>query len=86
MLSSISDYLLWYAKDISLVKYRQLYYPKFVGGDGSEQYSWIEMPDGSRRRSTEDERNEIPRGRFFRPDVITSQRPARRKATCGLSN
>jgi type III restriction enzyme len=33
VLASVSDYLIWYAKDRSKVKYRQLYKDKEVGGD-----------------------------------------------------
>ena len=53
-LAGISDYLLWYAKDKSLVKYRQLYLTKPIGqGTG---YTWVELPNGTRRKMTSEER------------------------------
>ena len=50
LLSSVCDYILWYAKKIEHVKYRQLYFKKERGGTGSGEYSWIELPSGERRR------------------------------------
>ena len=51
LLSSVSDYLLWYARDRERIKYHQLYQEKRVGGEGSGQYNWIELADGTRRRA-----------------------------------
>ena len=76
-LAGISDYLLWYSRDRSQLKYRQLYYEKEVGGLGGGQYTWVEEPGGVRRRATKEELASPPRElRFFRPDQLTSQRPA----------
>jgi adenine-specific DNA-methyltransferase len=76
VLPATSDFLLWYARDREHVKYRQLYTPKELGGEGSEQYTWVEV-DGTRRRMTADERTRrtpLPAGaRAFRPDNLTSQ-------------
>lgn len=47
-LCSVSDYILWYAKDKEKVKYRQLFIPKEYGGDGSSGYKHIELENGSR--------------------------------------
>lgn len=45
VLSSVSDYLLWYARDIERVKYRQLYRPKEAGDEGATAYRPIsELP------------------------------------------
>ncbi|HET9401538.1 MAG TPA: DNA methyltransferase, partial [Candidatus Acidoferrales bacterium] len=38
VLSSVSDYLLWYARDIERVKYRQLYRDKEPGDEGATAY------------------------------------------------
>jgi adenine-specific DNA-methyltransferase len=77
VLPATCDFILWYAKDRSQAKYRQLYWPKEVGGAGSEQYVWVELPDGTRRRMTREERDgrvALPDGaRIFRPDNLTSQ-------------
>jgi adenine-specific DNA-methyltransferase len=54
-LAGISDYLLWYAKDKEKLKYRQLFEEKPIGeGTG---YTWLEFPDGRRRKMTTEERN-----------------------------
>jgi len=75
-LASVADYLLWYAKDLAALKYKQLFQSKVFGGDGASQYTWLELADGSRRRMTADERksSEIwPEGaRAFGSDNLTS--------------
>ena len=75
-LASVGDYLLWYAKDIARLKYRQLYQSKTFGGEGASQYTWLELADGSRRRMTADERRSSdlwPAGaRAFGSDNLTS--------------
>jgi len=73
-LAGISDYVLWYAKDRNLVKYRELYVDKPVGeGTG---YTWVEEHDGTRRKMTKEERQNpklIPAGsRVFFLDKLTS--------------
>jgi adenine-specific DNA-methyltransferase len=79
LLPSVSDYLLWYARDKEQIKYRALYEAKERGGTGSGDYSWVELPDGTRRRLTKDESDSpalLPEGcRFMIPDNLTSQRP-----------
>jgi adenine-specific DNA-methyltransferase len=74
VLSSVCDYLLWYANDKENVKYPQLYISKEVGGQGAEQYAWLELPSGQRCRLSSDQ---IParsaEGRLFRGDNLTSQ-------------
>jgi adenine-specific DNA-methyltransferase len=75
-LPSVADYLLWYAKDKEHVKYHQLFLAKERGGTGSGEYSWVELPDGTRRRLTKEESDNtslLPNGaRFFIPDNLTS--------------
>jgi adenine-specific DNA-methyltransferase len=55
---NVSDYILWYAKNIESLKYRQLYYRKELGiGQGSGQrYDRLTLTDGSRRPLTREER------------------------------
>lgn len=50
-LSSIADYILWYALDRKRLKYRQLFLPKRVGGAGATGYTLLESPDGKEFRS-----------------------------------
>lgn len=74
LLPSNFDYLCWYGKDKSKVKYHQLHVSKldtsaFVGQD-----LWVEEPDGSRRRLTKEESSNIaslPEGyRTFRHKLM----------------
>jgi adenine-specific DNA-methyltransferase len=45
VLSSVSDYLLWYGRDIERIKYRQLFRPKEAGDEGATAYRPIsELP------------------------------------------
>jgi adenine-specific DNA-methyltransferase len=49
-LSSIADYIVWYARDLSQVKYRQLFLPKEAGSEGATKYrpvnSYVSIPKG----------------------------------------
>ncbi|MBN2020960.1 MAG: site-specific DNA-methyltransferase [Sedimentisphaerales bacterium] len=53
-LPAISNWLIWYGKDKTQTKFRQLSEEKRLG-EGTN-YSWIERQDGFRRRMTETER------------------------------
>ena len=79
VLSSVCDYIVWYAKSRGQVKFRQPFFGKERGGTGSGEYSWIELPNTKRRRATrvENENEDIlPAGtQFFIPDNFTSNRP-----------
>lgn len=55
-LAGISDYIVWYAKDIEQMKYRQLYEPKPIGRDTG--YTWVELPSGERRKMTSEEKSD----------------------------
>jgi adenine-specific DNA-methyltransferase len=77
LLPGVNDFILWYARDRKLVKYRQPYLAKRVGGDGGGQYRSVEESDGRRRPLTEEEKRDPSAitGRVFRYDNMTSQRP-----------
>ena len=63
LLPSSGDYILWYCKDRSKVKYQQLYWKKTTAALAS--YSIIEAPDGRWRRMTNEEihnNRHIPEG------------------------
>jgi adenine-specific DNA-methyltransferase len=79
LLPAVNDYLLWYARDFSRVKYRQLYSSKGLEDDISGVYRYVLMPDGTERRLSDEELafpDRIPFGsRIFRLDNLTSQRP-----------
>ena len=76
VLATTCDYLVWYVKDVSRVKYRQLYMDKEAGESGSGVYAWVEPLDGPRRRMTTAEfqnPRSVPEGaRIFRLDNLTS--------------
>jgi adenine-specific DNA-methyltransferase len=76
-LPTVCDYILWYAKDKSQVKYRQLYTMKSPGEEGGAEYKYIALPDGSKRSATKSEllsSSALPDGaRLFRPSPMTSQ-------------
>lgn len=77
-LPGINDYLLWYGKDKDQLKYRQVFRTKEVGAVGASGYSNVELPDGTRRRLTVEERATpavLPDGaRHFMLDNLTSPR------------
>jgi len=54
-LASTTDFLLWFAKDKAVLKYRQLYGGKQIGSEKSEKYSTLEYPDGKTRPATSEE-------------------------------
>ena len=57
-LPQVADYLLWYAKDKSTVKYRQLYEP-LTRREVIESFSWhvmVELPGAECRKPTPEER------------------------------
>ena len=75
-LSRIGDFLVWYAKDRSKVKYRQLFQDKPGLRTGDDAYKYVELADGSRRTMSKDERRgrkNLPDGsRIFRFDNLQS--------------
>ena len=79
-LSAVCDYLLWYAKDDSKLKYRPSFQSKILGEVGTTQYVWLDsLARGERRLTDEDllKVNEIQEEwRVFACDNLTSQRPA----------
>lgn len=82
-LPGTSDYLLFYAKCLDHLKFRQPYHPKTKASEVGGAYQWLELEDGSRRRMSADERgnpNLIPSGaRVFRLDNLQSQSIGREK-------
>src|ERR1035437_9005277 len=78
LLPGTVDYLLWYAKDLKLVKYRTLFREKELGGAGVTGYNRVELANGVRRPMTEDERvgrEPLPKGsRVFALGDLTSAR------------
>jgi adenine-specific DNA-methyltransferase len=76
LLPEVGDYLVWYAKNRSVAKYRQLVHAKRVGGEGASSYNRIELVDGTRRTMTAEERagGPLPSGsRPYSLGDLTSQ-------------
>ncbi len=76
-LSRVGDFLLWYAKDKSQLKYRQLFFEKNNLATGDDAYKYLELEDGIRRPMTRDEREglqTLPGGaRIYRLGDLQSQ-------------
>jgi adenine-specific DNA-methyltransferase len=74
VLASVGDFMLWYARDKAVVKYRRPFQEK-TDKTVEEQYTWIQLPDGSARRLSGDEiaTGSVPPGcRRFMPADTTS--------------
>jgi len=71
------DFILWYAKDISKIKYHKLFYKR--KNDIESGYDNIELPDGSRRKLTKEEKSgekPIPKdGKLFLPKDLFKSGP-----------
>jgi adenine-specific DNA-methyltransferase len=78
-----TDMIIWYARDSTNVRYRQLFRPKGWESSGAEAYQMVEI-NGVRRRLTSDERDNpstLPSGaRVFRYGDLTKPGPGSRYA------
>jgi adenine-specific DNA-methyltransferase len=60
LLGNINDYIIWYAKNIKSIKYRQLYFFKEAGQEGATGYTLLEDSESGEWRSmNKDERNNL---------------------------
>jgi adenine-specific DNA-methyltransferase len=78
LISPVSDYLVWYSKDITQVKFKPLFVEAEAGQSGTagEYYDKAEYPDGSVRRVSSFKGH--PEGtRFLQHVSLTSNRPAK---------
>jgi adenine-specific DNA-methyltransferase len=78
-LAGVADYVLFYAKNSDLLKYRGLFSQKELGGEGASQYKMLADRDtGEVRRPSKEELAGDLGDKFvqvFAPDNLTSQRP-----------
>ncbi|MBU4492304.1 MAG: site-specific DNA-methyltransferase, partial [Euryarchaeota archaeon] len=77
LIPSVSDYLIWYCKEKTKIKYRQLFIEKGMGQDSLKSYQFIELPDGKNRKLSDEEKNDlnkIPKGsKIYRLSDLASQ-------------
>jgi adenine-specific DNA-methyltransferase len=74
VLSAVTNFIIWYARDLEKVKFRTLYQAKDFTAEGTA-YTSVEEPNGTRRRMTNKEQSgRAPVvGRVFRRGPTTSQ-------------
>ncbi|HEV2630506.1 MAG TPA: site-specific DNA-methyltransferase [Pseudolabrys sp.] len=81
ILPNVADYVIWYAKDRSRLKYRTLLRLKEFGGEGVSGYRLVQLPDGTERTMTAAERAGIVSlssgSRAFGIGDLSSQRQGR---------
>lgn len=77
LLAGTCDYILFYAKNIASIKYRQLYKDKEALGEGGSAYVRVELPDGRRARVEELTATEstLPNIKHYRLSDMRSSRP-----------
>jgi adenine-specific DNA-methyltransferase len=76
-LASVSDYLLWYSKDVEQVKYRTVFNEKPLNYEEATGYQWIQLATGEQRTLSSFEKSDMTaassNGLIFKPDNLTSQ-------------
>jgi len=79
-MASISDHILWFARNRATLKFRAAYRTKALGEAGTTQYVWLDEGGGYDRRLRSDEMKDsagdVEQTRVFACDNLTSQRPA----------
>jgi adenine-specific DNA-methyltransferase len=80
LLAAASNYLIWGARDKSKCKYRSAFQDKAAGSSTEQVYSLLRDQSGASLRLSKAQRADpslVPGGaRVFRPDNLTSSRPA----------
>jgi len=73
LLSRSHDYIIWFGKNVTNIKYRQLYLNRIERTEGGT-FNWIELFTGECRRLSTEEKldNKLLEGRRFRASDITS--------------
>ncbi|MGL5809831.1 MAG: site-specific DNA-methyltransferase, partial [Nocardioides sp.] len=81
-LGATTDFLVWYARDRDAAKFRQLYRVKDLNDD-VPGYDLVELPNGTRRRLTLNERAQLKQGKApgqrLQLTILTSQSAGREK-------
>lgn len=78
-LATVADFIIWYARDSTKIKYRQLYKQKTLGSEGTSGYNKARTESGETRQLTDTEKaglQQVPEtDRVLTLDNLTSQRP-----------
>jgi adenine-specific DNA-methyltransferase len=80
-LANTTDYIVWYAKNMTSIKFRKLYFKRLIG-EGT-LFTWVQLPNGENRRMTDEEKNNpslLPTG--AKPFRITDLVSAGRTESC----
>jgi adenine-specific DNA-methyltransferase len=76
-LDNVSDYLIWYCKNKTKIKYHQLYQEKDFTDNSTSLYNYGEFTNNERRKLTKDEFELAKKGKLkcklFRPTPLTSE-------------
>ncbi|MBP9118731.1 MAG: site-specific DNA-methyltransferase, partial [Methyloversatilis sp.] len=75
LIAGTADFVLWYAKQRSSIKFRNPLLAKGFEADKSGVYKWVRQPDGSARPLLDEERAADQTTNVFAMDNISSQRP-----------
>jgi adenine-specific DNA-methyltransferase len=78
LLPGTTDFVLWFARNREVTKWRPLFSTKSAGGPGAKKYNQQELPDGSCTPFSGTDAPE-PGARVFRLDNLTSQSQGRAK-------
>lgn len=83
-LPRVLDHVLWYARDIKRMKYREVYQPFDLRNLDTKNYRYVEDREGKRREMTAEEKRNPgaldPSLRPFRLVTITSQDPSKTRS------
>ena len=76
LLPQTKDYLIWFARDVNVVKYHSQYIKRPTGEDTSVAYDWLEEPSGARRPMTAQDRRSLDtlRGEGYRVCMLDNLR------------
>lgn len=89
-ISSVCDYVIWFAKNKDEAKYRQLFVPKTANAESGYGYNKLELKDLRQRKLTNEERADtrtIPEGsRLYRLGDLKSQGISKSDQTFSFRN
>lgn len=75
LMTSTTDYIVWYGKDKSKTKYHQLYFQRNIGDPSLDRYDYIELHNGNILKLTRPQilgKEKIPEGRRMRYTTLLS--------------